>query len=457
MSTLTRLRQTAALAMTLAALSACQAIQDPNGTEQAVNGVVNSGASDRAMSALTRGDAPGAERLAMTALRYNPRDPIALIVAGMAYQSMGRTDLAEQYYEVIITTNVPGSIMTPGDNGVMMPRSIMDIARTNLAALDKISGRYVPRSVAQSGAVGRPAAEGTPPLPLGNDVALTAAPERPQVLAGAMEPVVGASPGQPTQAEANAVGRFRTLKRLLDEGLVTPDEYRARRAANIGALLPYTSAPPSTGLDRPVPGEEAVVARLRALAQTLETRAITPSQQAAERGVILESLLPEKPRQVEVPARPPRDLLEAGQAVGRVERILATGLIGADEAAKEKAAINQRLGAALASQRVDGTVTGLRQAPLPAPAAPAPSSAGKATTWGVALASAASEADAKSAWGRIKAKFPQELGGFDASFKAVGGAKRYRVVAGPLADKAAATKLCKTLKLHRQSCDPASM
>lgn len=458
MSTLTRLRHSAALALALTALSACQAMQDPNGTQRMIDGVVQADAADRAMSALTRGDYPAAERLAMTALRNNPRDAIALIVAGLSYQSMGRNDLAQQYYEVIITNNTPGSIMTPGDSGVMMPRPIIDIARANLAALDKLSGRYVPHSIAQSGA-SRPLGAGMPPLPLGGTVDIPGGPGRPGATSGAMEPAGGPSPAQVTQAEANVVARFRTLKRLLDEGLITPDEYRARRAANVGALLPYSASPPSVGLERPVPGEAAVVARLRALAQTLETRAITPSQQAAERGMILEALLPEKPRQLEVPARPPRDLLEAGQAVGRVERILGTGLIGADEAAKEKAAINQRLNTVLAAQRVDGSVTGLRQAPLPAPvAAPAAATPAAATgKWGVSLASAASDADARAAWTKIKAKFPSELGHYDATVKPVDGAKRYRVMVGPLADKAAATKLCKTLKLHRQACDPAKM
>jgi len=61
-------------------------------------------------------------------------------VAGTAYQGMGRYDLARQYYEVIITTQTPGSIMAPGDGGVVMPRSIIDVARANMALIDKITG-----------------------------------------------------------------------------------------------------------------------------------------------------------------------------------------------------------------------------------------------------------------------------------------------------------------------------
>jgi len=457
MSTLSRLRRGVASAVMLASLAGCQALLDPNGTQNTVEGVVNSDATDRAMSALTRGDYSTAERYALTALRYNSRDPIGLLTAGLAYQGLGRYDLARQYYEVIITNKIPGSIMTPGDGGVVMPRSVQDVARANMAAIDKMTGRYVPRSAAESGKSPGASAVGAPDLPFGDADPLGAG-MRPQTASGPMTPIGSAVS---SAAEANATGRFRILKRLLDDSLITPDEYRARRAANTGALLPYTGKAQSTGLERPIPPEDAVAARLRALSQNLEGRAITPAEHAVERSAILDALLPEKPRRTELPPLAPKDLLEAGQAIGRVERLLAAGLITSEEASKEKAAIDQRYNTQMGSQVVEGSVTGLRPASS-VPTAPAKDSGKAATTktsgkWGVALASAGSEDEARTLWDGIKRKFPEELGKLDASFRPNAEGTRWRVLVGPLASKTAATKMCKTLKLHRQSCDPASM
>lgn len=276
------------------------------------------------------------------------------------------------------------------------------------------------------------------------------------VNASQMEPVGYASAGRASDAETNVAGRFRILKRLLDEGLITPEEFSRRRTANAGALLPFTLPAGSVGLDRPIPGDEAVVTRLRDLGATLETRAITPAQHAAERGTILDALLPAQPRKLDNPPMPPRDMIEAGQAVGRVERMRGAGLVSDAEAKKEKDAIERSLDGQLASMRVNGTATGLR-AGAPGSAGPmaAPVTAKPVTGWGVALTSAKSEDGARKAWEGIKAKFPEQLGSMDAQIKHVG--TRYKVIAGPVASKDAAKKLCKTLKLHRQACDPATL
>jgi len=466
MSTLSRLGRTTAAVAMLAALAACGPLADPQGAGTAAGGLANAGAADRAMSALTRGDYVTAERQAMVALHYNPKDPTGLVVAGMAYQGMGRYDLARQYYEVIITTQTPGAIMAPGDGGVVMPRSIIDVARANMALIDKITGRHIPRSAMESGRPPGASAVGAPPLPVMDHVqAQYPGASRPVVGTTAPDPLTPAgataqagTPIRVSEAESNVAGRFRILKRLLDEGLITQDEFTRRRNANIGALVPYTMPPASQGLERPLPGDEALVTRLRDLSATLETRAITPAQHAAERAVILEALLPEKPKRLENPPLPPRDMLEAAQAVGRLERLRTAGLISPDEAQKERQAIEQGYTAQMASLPVAGTATGTRTAPAAANGTGTGQSTGKG--WGVALASAASEDEAKAAWERIKGKFPDDLGKLNATMKKVeqaGKNPRWRVIAGPLSGKPAATKLCKTLKLHRQSCDPASM
>lgn len=453
MRTVSRLGRTAAAVVALAALAGCAAAIDQRGAMEGVNGVVNAGATDAASAALTRGDFPAAERYAIAALRHNSKDPVALLTAGLAYQGMGQYDLARQYYEVIITHQVPGSIMAPGGDGIAMPRSVVDVARANMAAIDKITGRSTPRSIQESGRPTGAPAVGAPPLP--SVVPLAG---RPMVNAGQLDPVspsAYAPPGRVSDAEFNVAGRFRILKRLLDDGLITPEEHAKRRAANAGALLPFTLSPPSVGLDRPIPGEEAVVRRLRDLADALERREMSAPEHAAERTTILDALLPDKPRKLDNPPLPPRDMIEAGQAVGRVERMRAAGLVSDAESRKERDAIERSLDGSLATQRVAGTATGLRPG-TPGSAGPvtAPTGAKTATGWGVALASSKTEDGARKLWAGIKAKFPEELGALDAQFKAANG--RTKVIAGPVASKDAARTLCKTLKLHRQACDPAA-
>lgn len=452
MRTVSRLGRTAAAVTMMAALAACAPILDPRGTQDTVNGMVYAGATDASSAALTRGDFPAAERYAIAALRFNPKDPVALMNAGLAYQGMGQYDLARQYYEVIITNQVAGTVMAPGDGGVVMPRSVMDVARANMAVVDKITGRSVPRSIQESGRPTGAPGVGAPPLP---SVSPIPAPGRPLVSAGQLEPIAASGfsqPGRVSDAEANVAGRFRILKRLMDEGLVTPEEYNRRRAANAGALLPFTNPAASAGLDRPIPGDEAVSRRLRDLADALEHREMSAPEHASERTTILDALLPEKPRKLDNPAQPPKDMIEAGQAVGRVERLRAAGLVSDAEARKERDAIERSLDVQLAGQRVTGTATGLR-AGAPGSAGPA-ASAAKASGWGVALGSSKSEEGARKLWAGIKGKFPEELSALDAQFKAAG--SRTKVVAGPLSGKDAARKLCKTLKLHRQACDPVA-
>lgn len=454
MRTLCRLGPTAAAMAALLVVAGCGPAIDPRGTQNTVSGMVNAGATDAAMAALTRGDFASAERNAILALKYNPRDPTALITAGLAYQGMGQYDLATQYYEVIITNQIPGTIMSPGDGGVVMPRSVVDVARANLALIDKITGRKIPRTIQESGRPPGAPGVGAPPFP---DIAPVTTAGRPLVSAQ-LEPVTAgtasgyAAPGQVSNAEANMAGRFRILKRLFDEKLITPEEYNRRRSANLGALLPFTQMAPSAGLDRPTPGDEAVVRRLRDIAEAVEKRELTPAEQAAERTTILDALLPERPRRLDTSPLPPRDMIEAGQAVGRVERLLSAGLINDGEARRERDAIQRSLDAQLGGSPVAGSMTGLRPG-VPGSTGPVGASAGasQVSGWGVSLASSKSEAGARKLWEGIKAKFPEELAGLEPHYKTHAG--RVRVVAGPLGSKESARKLCKTLKLHRQACD----
>ena len=173
---------------------------------------------------------------------------------------------------------------------------------------------------------------------------------------------------------------------------------------------------------------------------------------------ILDALLPAEPRKVDLPTLPPKDVMEAAGAVGRVERLRASGLVTPEEAKREKDIIEKMLDAQLAKVPVSGSATGLRQGAAPANGNGNGAKKGAATGSGnaVALATAKSEDEAQQTWEKIKAKFPEELGGMGVAFRQIDmGEKgtRWRVVAGPLKSTDEARKLCKVLKLHRQSCD----
>ncbi|MEW5727792.1 MAG: SPOR domain-containing protein [Pseudomonadota bacterium] len=443
-----RLGRTAVAVVAIAALTGCAALLDPQGAQDGVRTVIGGGETDKAMAALTRGDYPNAERYAIAALRRNPKDPHALLVAGIAYQGAGRYDLARQYYEVIISNRLDGTMMVPDARGVVSPRSVVDVARANMAAVDKVTGRSVPRSVSQSGKPAGQPAIGAPPFP--TEPATRAASA--EAARAALDPLPPTSSGAPavavSDAEANVAGRFRILKRLLDEGLITPEEHASRRNANIGALLPYTSPPPAQGLERPIPRDEDVVERLKAIGLALEGRALNPREHAAERGMILDALLPAGGKDLELPVMPPRDMIEAAAAVGRLERMRTAGLVSADEAKRERDAVEKALERKLARAQVDGTVTGLRHG-TPEPFVPG--------AWGVHLASLKSEEGARKSWDSLKRKFPDQLGKLEPSFGKVtlkGKGTRWRVVAGPFDSKDDALKLCKALKLKKQFCDP---
>ena len=443
-----RIRRIVLAVIATGGIAACGPLNDPRGPGQSFDGALVFGDSnpDQAMTLLAKGDYPNAERYAIAALRKNPKDPYSLYVAGMVYQATGRYELARQYYEVILA-NQPQVTLTVLANGTPQVRTLVDVAQANIQVIDKITGRLSPRTATQSGRVPDLAVlEPASPMASGRGM-VTAQP-----LDGAMTPSDGG------QAEANVINRFRILKRLLDEGLITPDEYARRRDTNIGALMPYSApVPPAQGLERPGPTDAQVIDRLKELGNALESRSISPAEHSAERLTILDALLPAEPRRVEMPVLPPKDVMEAATAVGRVERMRASGLVSADEAKKERAAVERVLDTQMAKVPVSGTATGMREGMPPASGT---GTSGGGKTPGVSLATVKTEESAQQTWEKIKAKFPEELGSMTATMKMVNlGEKgtRWRVVVGPLKSQAEARKLCKVLKLHRQSCDPTSL
>ena len=107
---------------------------------------------------------------------------------------------------------------------------------------------------------------------------------------------LGPTPATMISAEdKNIIERFETLKKLMNEGLITKPEFNARRKANLGALLYLTQQPPAVGLKRSVPSAAQITQRLNAIRRALEMRAITARQHGAERNTIVEGVLPVSP------------------------------------------------------------------------------------------------------------------------------------------------------------------
>ncbi|CAA7624882.1 conserved exported hypothetical protein [Candidatus Terasakiella magnetica] len=290
-----------------------------------------------------------------------------------------------------------------------------------------------------------PDMEGMPPLP----------PVPPRTLALIIPPAIAGDP------EAQ---RFALLKRLVEEGLDPPADADARRAANLGSLLPYSAPPPAAGLDHSI-AVQAIGDRIAGLGQN-------PSGPEAafsgERSFLLDSVLPLVPR---VRAKPARNDLEAFKlGRERATALMEVGLIDDDERARELAAIGA------AESVVSAT-------PLPPPTPPAPvkkKAGGKKKTaggetaksgdvpggvvpvngkgpMGLHLLSMASANLTDKAVEALKKEYP-ELGGLE--FKAVKTVipdlgTTYRLLAGPV-PAGEVEALCKSLRSKGQSCAASS-
>jgi hypothetical protein len=253
------------------------------------------------------------------------------------------------------------------------------------------------------------------------------------------------------QADDNVAIRFQTLRILLDNSLITAEEYNSRRSANLGALLRYGMAPAARDLDRPPPPPQQLVARLRYLAAAYAEHSISAGEQAAERAVILDGLMPAQPLKRADPPPPIKDQLQLAAEIGRIERMLTAHVITDKEAAGERAKVTGLLDSAVAAEEAAArAANGIAATPL----APAPSSG-----IGIALSTHSSQAQAKRIWAGLQKVYPAELGSLKLAIKTVPRPHRppyYRITAGPVADYSTATALCKTLSKQGTACEATS-
>jgi tetratricopeptide (TPR) repeat protein len=404
---------------------------------------------------MAKGNYAIAENHFQKALKADPKDVHALLGAGLLYQNVGQTAKAREMYEAVLALKPPDAqqfIMLSN----LSTRPIAQVAANNLAMLE---GGAAAEGMAP-GAPGQPARAAQPlrPMTPGTQAPTIVAPAPARM---ATQPVMAAGPVAPAMAppsprfaegDANIASRFATLRALRDQGLITPEEFNARRQANVGALVPLTAPPPAAGLDRPVPSTDQIVGRLRAIGRALETRAISVNQHAAERTIILDALMPAAPSVVANPGVPPRGLMEAADAVRRLEQVREAGLLTADEYARERKAVD----------------TAIQPPPPPPPppmaraAAPEPAKEAKPAgpRAAVHLASYRSQKEAERGWAQIKRAHQELLGPLEHEVTKVelgGKGTFYRLKAGPVADNDAAQELCRKLKGRRQFCEPAFM
>jgi tetratricopeptide (TPR) repeat protein len=412
----------------------------------------NNDLAELGIAELAKGNYVTAEGHFKVALERDNRDVEALMGLGLLYQNTGQPTKAREMYEAILALR-PKESQQFMVMKTLSVRPISEVASVNLALLE--SGgvlKGLGRGQSVSSAAGTLPTQSTvlrtPPV-------TSARVFNPLLGRQAPIPVAGVNVTGFSTAQKNVAHRFHILNSLKAEGLVTPDEYAARRRANIGSLLPLTSAPPATGLDRPVPSVEQISGRLRAISRALELRAISVGQHASERTMILDALMPSAPVAIANPGMPPRGLMEAADRVRWLEQLKQDKTIGSDEYTRERKAIEAAMQPAAPKINKNmvsfATPSGLQE---------------KAITKGgiqpaVHLASYRSKGKAEAGWRAIKRKHRKLLNKLDSEIVKVnlgpGKGVFYRLKVGPLETKTAAGRLCGKLKRRRQFCEPSVM
>lgn len=283
-------------------------------------------------------------------------------------------------------------------------------------------------------------------------------------VAAPARPALGEMPF--SQAEKNIARRFETLSRLRDDGLITQDEFARRRAANLGAILPYSQDPPGVGLDRAVPSSDAIAARLGALRRSFEMRAITAQQHALERTMILNALLPENPEQRTARKPPPEDVIQGAAMVGHLEALREGSVITQSELDAEKRMIDAVLRTGLFPPK-GGEAAAAKPAPAKTAAKPAAAEAGgpeagespmtrQITGPVLHLASFRSEASAMRGWQEVIDRNQATIGALKPIVRRVdlgeGKGIFYRLMMGSFTSMADAEATCVKLKQNNQFC-----
>jgi len=268
--------------------------------------------ADAALAALAKGRLSDAESWATRALEFNPNDPYALLVRGMLADQTGQRGVAREAYQRIVDLRTTVRIDPQPLNPASTPRPLVEIAAERLGTL--------PPDAVAPGMARVPGISGP-------------------TLLGEVQAAVAGTPVARDAAWQTISSRFETLELLLSDALITPDEYQARRAANLGAIMPLTQPPPAAGLTRPAPRATAIAARLKDIADTYQRGAMSARQHAEERRAILDALLPSEPRERLRGSLRPNDMGEARQLGLRLEDALRRALVSEEEYSAERQAL----------------------------------------------------------------------------------------------------------------------
>jgi hypothetical protein len=444
-------------------VSACAPLLDQDFWDEATS-FADDNYTALGLQQLASGDYASAEKYFDEALRKNPQDGHAMLWRSVLYQNTNRPDRARDGYETLIAMNPPGTVLMSSATGTQ-PRPLRDAAEFNLSRLQRglpgslsindqiISGPSGLGNGATAVATGR---AGNAPMASGNPMSsMTSAPTKP------MDVPAGAALSAGDEAIAK---RFAILRNLQSTGLVTPEEYSARRSANLGALLPMSQPAPSAFLNNPPPDGTQVEQRLNQLNRALQIGAITVQEHVAERTAILDALLPAQPRQRATPPPAPQGLMDAARQIARIEDLQQMKLVTPDEFKRERDAIEAAIvepaqGTAMtlnSGEPVRRVATGDSR-PVQAgdemanaPAMPAAASGSKS----VHLASYRNEAQAERGWQILSKRYgqlaPLQHGVTRANIPGKG--TYYRLMATGLSDSAASS-LCADLKRRGQFCE----
>ena len=406
---------------------------------------------------LAKGNYVTAESHFKRALRNDPRDIDALIGAGILYQNTGQITKSRQMYEAVLALHPDDSHQFVVWNNIET-KPAAQIASVNLALLETGG---TPSAAASSLITppGQPAPSAlqkqnsSKPISKSKMTDLVKKIPRKNLIFSDNDREISVFVG----AEANTMSRFTTLKVLRDQGLITEVEFKQRRQTNVGALLPLTSPPPAAGLERPVPTTEQIAGRFRAIGRALEMRAISVAQHTAERSMILDALMPSAPVVIANPVAAPRGLMQAADAVRRLEKLKSRGYISSNEYSRERQAIElaMRPPAPLRSnlsQKVDKKPTNISiKKEEPEKSDPQPA---------VHLASYRTVKQAKRGWAQIRRMHNSLMKGLTHVVSRVNLGKKgvyYRLKVGPLPSAKVAKDLCRKLKRRRQFCEPSTM
>lgn len=479
-----------AVSLPALAVSGCAGMYDPEGFSTAMAPGYGQPQADAALAALARGDYHRAETQAAAALARDPENPYALLAAGVAYQHTHRPDMARDMYGRILMLQSPAVVSGPwwGET----PRLVSEVAADNLRALggmpmmapmapmaavaaaepgmaamgdaaalgDDAPGpaaqrfavlarlrddglitydEYLRRRAANLGAL-LPLSEQPPaagldrPAPTAEEVvsrlralrdafetrnvsAAQHAAERTMILDGLLpaDPRTRAMPALPPSGVLEAASMVGRLQRLRELGLISADELAREKAAIERASRPaaaVTQAPPPKKATAPTPKPAPASA-------ATPTAGVTPLLPAAGTGN-------------------PAATLRTGR--GPLE-VLPTPAPGSDDGPGDGAV----LAAAQGGQVLQPTQPrAMKEDPK----------VGTPGTVAVHLASFRSRDRAEAGWGELRDKFAglKDLSPRITEVALPGQGTFFRLLAGPLPDRAAAESLCKAMQ--KQYCKP---